>query len=492
MRKYYLIIIFVSLGLVIGTLFAPLINIGRLGFYLFIIFILLSFLFIRFNYFRLILLFISFLFLALWRYHLWLPGDLAQYNGKKVELTGFICEESDRRGESQKVLLCTSGGKILINTSLYPEYYYGDQVSFKGTLKAPEAIEDFRYDYYLARYGIYSLSYQPTLKKIGEGRSLNNLFFRSLFNIKKKLFGIINQGLPEPEAGLGSALILGYKRTVSDANLDLFSIIGISHMIAISGTHITMISAMVMKLLLLFRFRKKRAFYLAIVFLFLYVLLTGWQASAVRSLIMGGMALWAACFGRDVRIEVLLVFSAGIMLLFNPTLLRDDLGFQLSFLAMLALVYIYPIGDYLGQRFLGKRKRLKLVWDVLNVTIAAQLVTMPISLINFNRFSIIAPVANIIVLWTFPFLMGALAGALFLSGFIPILGWFWFWPAYCLLRYQFIMTNILAKVPGAALENQSWNWAWGWTYYFILSVLVILLYRRLVIMTYSPHSKRPS
>jgi len=251
-------------------------------------------------------------------------------------------------------------------------------------------------------------------------------------------------------------------------------------MIAISGTHITMLAAMAMKFLLLFRLRRKRAFYLSIILLFLYVLLTGWQASAVRSLIMGGLALWATCFGKDVRIELTLAVSALVMLLFNPTLLRDDLGFQLSFLAMLALIYIYPIGDYFGQKFLGKRRGLKLIWDVLNVTIAAQLVTAPISLINFGRFSVIAPLANILVLWTFPFLMGALILALFFSSLIPVLSWLWFWPSYCLLRYQFMMTDILAKVPYAAIDSSSWNWACGWIYYFILFILVLILYYRLV------------
>ncbi|MEI7620042.1 MAG: ComEC/Rec2 family competence protein [Candidatus Falkowbacteria bacterium] len=479
MKKYRLIIIYSSLGFVVGILLAPLVNFGVFNLYLFILLLVLSLSF-RLKRSRLVCLFLSFFFLAFWRYHLWVPSDLIKYNGQKVEMIGIVCEEPDRRTGNQKILLCVSGGKILISTNLYPEYYYGDNLSFRGTLKKPEAIEDFRYDYYLARYGIYSLSYQPYLKKIGESGELNNVFFRGLFNLKKKLFEIINKGMPEPEAGLGNALILGCKRTVSDANLDKFSIIGISHMIAISGTHITMLSAMVMKFLLLFRFRKKRAFYLSIILLFVYVLLTGWQASAVRSLIMGGMALWAACFGRDLKIELALVFSAFIMLLFNPTLLRDDLGFQLSFLAMIALIYIYPIGDYFGQKFLRKSKRLKLLWDVLNVTIASQLVTAPISLINFGRFSVIAPLANILVLWTFPFLMSALIGALFLSSVIPSLSWLCFWPSYCLLRYQFMMTDVLASIPSAAVNNSSWNWAWGWTYYLVLFLLTLFLYRKLV------------
>lgn len=474
------ITILASSGFVVGIFIAPVVNLGLTALVCFVLLFFLFFLFFRWYRFCLVCLFFSFLFLALWRYHLWQSDNLAQYNSQKVEMVGTVCEEPDRRGGSQKILLCVSGEEVLISMGPYPEYYYGDSLSFRGTLKAPEAIEDFRYDYYLARYGIYSLSYQPSLKKLGESGGFNNYFFRGLFNLKKKLFEIINRGMPEPEAGLGNALILGYKRTVSNDNLDKFSIIGISHMIAISGTHITMLSAMMMKFLLLFRLKKKRAFYLSIIILFLYVLLTGWQTSAVRSLIMGTMALWAACFGRDVKIELALVLSAFVMLFFNPTLLRDDLGFQLSFLAMLALIYIYPIGDYFGQKFFGKKKQVKLVWDVLNVTLAAQLVTAPVSLINFGRFSVIAPLANIVILWTFPFLMVALIGGLFLSSLMSAFSFLWFWPSYCLLRYQFMMTDVLAGISWAAVDNSSWTWVSGFWYYLVLLLASFFLYWRFV------------
>lgn len=475
MKKIEFGVIIASLGFVFGVLFAPLFGVGFPGLSFFISGSVFFSIFRR-RRFAWVLLFISFSCLAIWRYQLWQEDSLASYNGQKVEMVGTVCAEPDRRGASQKIVLCFSQGKVLASTQLYPEYFYGDRLRLTGKLQAPEPIEDFRYDYYLARSGIYSLSYQPRLEKVGEGEGWNNVFFASLFRFKRKLFDIISRGLPEPEAGLAQALILGYKRTVSDANLEKFSIIGISHVIAISGTHITILSALAMKFLLSLKLRPRPAFYLAAIFLFLYVLLTGWQASAVRSLIMGLMALWTASFKKNSRIELALVLSAALMLLANPRLLRDDLGFQLSFLAMLALIYICPLGDYYLDKWF-KGKKVKSLLSALNVTLAAQLVTAPVSLINFGRFSLIAPLSNVLILWTFAPLMALLLGALFLSGIIPFLSWFWFWPAYCLLRYQFLLTDILAQFPGAAWENSAWTWFEGWVYYLVLFLLVFVLYR---------------
>ncbi|PJA10100.1 hypothetical protein COX68_01350, partial [Candidatus Falkowbacteria bacterium CG_4_10_14_0_2_um_filter_41_15] len=106
MKKYHKQIVWVSSGFIIGILFAPLVNFGMISLYLFIVFFVLFFLFWRFNRLRLIFLFFAWLFLAFWRYHLWIPSSLAKYNGQKVEMIGTVCEEPDRRGGSQKILLC--------------------------------------------------------------------------------------------------------------------------------------------------------------------------------------------------------------------------------------------------------------------------------------------------------------------------------------------------------------------------------------------------
>jgi competence protein ComEC len=167
------------------------------------------------------------------------------------------------------------------------------------------------------------------------------------------------------------------------------------------------------------------------------------------------------------------------MLALNPRLLRDDIGFQLSFLALLGIIYIYPLGEGITKRVLNKlklKKRtyniLKTILDTINLTLVSQIVILPVALINFKQFSIIAPLANVLVLWTFPLLLAALIAAIFLTAAIPALGVFWFLPAYLLLKYIFLASNILATPSWAAININGFNWYWGVVYYLILFLIL--------------------
>ena len=192
---------------------------------------------------------------------------------------------------------------------------------------------------------------------------------------------------------------------------------------------------------------------------------------------MGLMALYVTCFEGSGEMSWTLFFSAFLMLLFNPRLLRDDLGFQLSYLAMLGLIFICPMLEEWGRR-LCKRKKIKEIFDLLSVTVVSQIITAPISLISFHRFSVIAPMANVLILWTFSPFMLIIIFALFLTTIFPMFGFWFFWPSYCLLRYQFMMSDFLSSFKWSALESTAWSWRWGGVYYLILFLVVWLARRR--------------
>lgn len=417
--------------------------------------------------------------------------DLAFYNGQNLVLSGLVCEEADVNYKNRRLTICIFGkilGKVLVMTDLYPEYNYGDYLKISGLLESPPLIDGFDYETYLARYDIYSVMYYPKISLASGDLNTSQAIYLGLMKIKWRLKEIIEENLPEPEAGLADALILGYRRTLMREDLAVFSRVGLSHMIAISGSHITILSAMIINFLLALGISRRRALRLVFIFLFLYPLITGLAASAVRSSIMGALAFLALYHERPSSLTRALVFSASFMLLLNPKLLRSDIGFQLSFLALLGIIYLYPIGEEITKRFLNKRKfkpstkkRLKLILDTINLTIISQLVILPIALINFKQFSLIAPLSNVLVLWTFPPLLAALIIALLLSLIIPSLSILWFSPAYFLLKYIFALSNILARPNWAAIAVNSFNWYLGVLYYALLIICVVLtnLRRRL-------------
>jgi len=411
--------------------------------------------------------------------------DLASRNGHQITIIGRVCEEADLDYKSRRLTLCLDGqttGKVLITSKLYPAYDYGDFLKIKGFIQEPPSFEGFDYGSYLARYDIYSVMYYPKIEEVSGELSFPQVIYGHLIDFKQTLAGIINSNLPEPEAGLATAILLGYRRTVLREDLDIFSRVGLSHMIAISGSHITIMSAMIINFFLALGFGRRFSLKIIFLFLFLYPLITGLSASAVRSSIMGGLAFLAVYHGRASSLINALIFSGSLMLVFNPRLLRYDIGFQLSFLAVLGIIYLYPLGERLSVFILDKiglKRRpgriIKTVMDTVNLTLVSQIVILPVALINFHQLSTIAPLANILVLWTFPPLLASLIVALFLTALIPYFGLLWFFPSYLLLKFIFVVANLLSEPSWAAVVVEGFNWRRGFIYYFILFLFVMVL-----------------
>ncbi|HBA36781.1 TPA: hypothetical protein DCZ15_02780 [Candidatus Falkowbacteria bacterium] len=416
-------------------------------------------------------------------------ADLSFYNGEETSFVARICEEADVDYKSRRLTVCAGGrlnSRALVTTNLYPVYDYGDFIKISGRLQAPPAIDGFDYESYLARYDIYSVMYYPKINLTAGTLTWPQTIYRMLIDCKQYLARLININLSEPEAGLANAILLGYRRTVNREDLDVFARVGLSHMIAISGSHITILSAMIINFLLALGFSRRRSLLIVFGFLFVYPLITGLSASAVRSAIMGSLAFLAVYHGRVASLINALIFAAALMLVANPRLLRDDLGFQLSFLAVLGIIYIYPVGETFTRRVLNKlklKKRSRDVWkliaDTVNLTLVAQIVILPIALINFRQLSLIAPLANVLVLWTFPPLLAALIIAWPLAALIPALGVLWFWPAHFLLRFIFVVSGLLAEPNWAAVETTGFDWRWGGGYYLLLFLLIIT--RRIIV-----------
>ena len=417
------------------------------------------------------------LFLAVWRFGLALPIDtpdkIWHYNGQEINITGLVVKEPDVRNNNVKYEVETQnfaslqrniGGKILITTNLYPRYNYGDELEIKCQLEQPEEFNDFSYDRYLAKYDIYSVCYYPEIIRTDSGRG--NWFYKNIFILKDKLRLILDSGLAEPEAGLAQALILGDKRDISQDIKDDFSQAGVSHLLAISGLHISIIGALVMSFLLGLGFWRQQAFWLASLFLFFYIILIGAPASALRAGLMGFLALLALNSGRLNRLTNSVMFAGAALLFVNPKMLRDDIGFQLSFLAVIGIIYIYPVID----RWLDKIELPKLrgIRDIIAITISAQVLALPIIAYNFSIISLISPLANLLILWTLPFIMIAMLIGLLLSFFLPAFSFIFFLPAGLLIKYIIIIADKLTEIPYAYIKLDYLNFFWIVLYYLII------------------------
>ncbi len=164
------------------------------------------------------------------------------------------------------------------------------------------------------------------------------------------------------------------------------------------------------------------------------------------------------------------MLAGAILLFINPKLLRDDIGFELSFLAVLGITYLYPLLDKWFERL--KIPRLKGIRDIFNVTISAQVFTLPVIAYNFSQISIIAPLANLLVLWILPFLMIFILGALVLSLVFPVWSVLFFLPSFLILKYIIFIAVLLTGVPYSYVAVDYFWWGWIGVYYFFMSWVV--------------------
>ncbi|MCX6795732.1 MAG: ComEC/Rec2 family competence protein [Candidatus Falkowbacteria bacterium] len=413
--------------------------------------------------------------LAITRYFEYLPTKekLAIPQPKFFE-TVFVCENSERNGAFRNLVLCNNNGRYIAKTAAYPEYRYGDCLLAKGTLELPGMIEDFRYDRYLAKQEIYFVLRQASFQgsescqSIKSFGTLKTFLFSAIYSIRDYLMNRINQFLPEPDAGLAVALLLGYIKTIGLTQQAWFSRAGLSHLIAISGSHITLIAALLSRLAFSLRLKRKSALIFSSSFAIFYVLFSGAAPSAIRAGVMAFLTFLALFFGRENSSWRALLFSATAILFFNPSLLRDDIGFQLSFAAFGGLLLSAP----LFQKHLSWWK------EVFLVTLICQLFTWPISSYYFSVVSLVAPFANLLSAWIFAPLFIILPIAMIFSYLGNFIGLLFFWPAYLLTKYLLTVARICASLPYATLDYKI-NLGIIFTYYsFLIGAFALVNYRQ--------------
>ena len=394
-------------------------------------------------------------------------NDFLEFNDKKenVVLIGEIIAEPDVRKSNVKLTISPQEleGKILVTANRYPEYQYGDRLKISGELLNPQEIEDFSYKDYLAKDGIFSVMYYPKTELLEENQG--NFIFAGILNFKNKLRESIYRNLSPPHSSILAAIILGDKRQISDEWKEKLNFAGVRHLTAVSGMHVAVLSAILMSFFLAIGFWRKQAFHFTVFLIAFFIILTGLQTSAIRAGIMAGLFLLARHLGRENSSTRAIVLAASFMLLQNPLLLRFDVGFQLSFLAVMGIIYAGPIFQNWLRRIPDKFQ----LRSILAMTLSAQIFTLPILIYNFGYMSLIASLTNILIVPLLPFIM--LSGFIFgLAGiFWQSLGWILSWPAWLLLTYLIKITDWFSSFPFAAYFLEI-PWYWLPIFYLILGV----------------------
>lgn len=399
-----------------------------------------------------------FLILGIWRYQL-AESKIVYPKEGRVEFVGIVLKEPDIRFNSIKLVV----NNALITTGRYPEYQYGDKLEITGLLKTPPVFDGFNYKDYLKKDGIVAVMDFPKIELLDSG--LGNPLMENLFSFKNKFRKTAMAFISPPQEGFLEALTFGRESNLSKEWKDKLNFTGTRHIAAVSGMNITIISSIIFSFILSFGIRKNTAFYLAVILLFLYILMIGAPASAVRAFIMAGAWLLAEKTGRLPNSRAVF-FAAALMLAQNPLLLARDIGFQLSFSAILGIIYLQPFVVYWLRRI--PNYRIFPLRTTLAATFSAQIFTSPILIYNFGYISLISLLANILIVpvlapVTILIFIFGISGIIFSPlGFILSL------PVWLSLTYITKIIDGFSRLSFTSLTIENLHWAWLIISYLIL------------------------
>ena len=416
-----------------------------------------------------------FLVLGIWRYE-FAQSKIIYPQEKNITFFGTVAAEPDVRANNIKLVIKPDQngfrqvyGKVLATTDRYPEYQYGDKLKISGQLQIPEVFDEFHYRDFLAKDGIYSVIYYPEIELLERGKytGATRVFFAGVLEFKNKLREVIFQNLSPPQSSILAAIILGDKRQISQEWKEKLNYAGLRHLTAISGMHVGILTVILMSFLIGLGFWRQRAFYFTIALIAFFIIMTGLQASAIRAGIMGGLFLLAQQLGRMNISSRAIIFAATLMLVDNPLLLKLDVGFQLSFLAMLGIIYLVPI----FQNLLSKVSDFFQLKNILAITISAQIFTLPILIYNFGYFSAVAPITNILIVPFLPFIMGWGFIFVFAGTILSFFGWFFSLPVWLLLTYLIKIADWFSSFSFSAYFFEV-SWVWLLISYLILGLFI--------------------
>ena len=385
--------------------------------------------------------------------------------GEKVNFSGLIIDEIDKRENNQKltVELAPQGlaldslkarpfsakTKILLSADFEEEFKYGDTINFSGTLEKPQNFYTntgklFDYINYLRKDGILYLIKKSTIEIVSHGGG--NFIKRGLFSFKDKFLDKINFAIQEPESLLMSGLILGEKSSFDESMRQAFVDTGTIHIVALSGYNVTIVAEWIMKI---FSFLPRNiSFSFGVLGILLFVVMAGGASTAVRAGVMATLALIARATRRDYDVARALVLAGVLMIFFNPFILAFDVSFQLSFIATVAVIFLAP---KMEKYFLWVTERFGLR-DIVCITFSAYLFVLPFILYKMGNLSIVALPANILILPFIPLTMifGFLTG---FAGFIWSLFSIPFgFVSYLFLHYELSIISFFSRLPFASFS----------------------------------------
>lgn len=343
---------------------------------------------------------------------------MANYFANKNEqiLKIWICNEPEQNGtilrfeanvtenfqakKAQQV-----SGKLLVALkvdSLNPiKLKYGEEIiisALTAPVEPPYNPAEFDFKAWLATKNTYHQTFINQKNVVKLGTNKGNPILKYAIEVRQRQVNIYRKLIQNDEAfAVASTLVLGYRSDLNKETLAAYSKTGTIHALSVSGMHVGIIYIF-LNFLLFFLDKNKPLKILKTIIIcclvWYYALLTGLSPSVLRSAIMLSVYIISKTFNKNTNSYNIVAFTAFCLLCFQPFLIWD-VGFQLSFLAVLGLIYLQP---KIYKWFYIKNKWLDKLWSTIALSLAAQIATFPLSIYYFHQFPLYFIFSNLFIL----------------------------------------------------------------------------------------------
>ena len=303
----------------------------------------------------------------------------------------------DSLGNTQAV-----SGRLLLtvyrDSSVAQLVTYGDRVQFSANVQRvapPYNPHEFDYKHYLANRGIHHQQRLPiTQIQVLEARTNG---YTHILNAKERVIKQFRANISDQTAfSVAAALVFGYRAEMDSEIYAAFTNTGTIHILSVSGMHVSMVFILltfILRPLDRWTYGKTLRFIVVLSFIWMYVLLTGMAPPILRAGIMISFFVFSEWIGRRQQ-SLNALFASGFCILWYDPNMLFDVGFQLSYLAMLGIFLIFPL---LRSMYLPRNRWFRTITEYSYISIAAQLVTTPLTLYYFGQFPNYFLLANLLI-----------------------------------------------------------------------------------------------
>ncbi|MGN8225548.1 DNA internalization-related competence protein ComEC/Rec2 [Gracilimonas sp. BCB1] len=344
----------------------------------------------------------------------------------------------------------------------------GDQVRFSGTIVPISEKRnplDFDYKAYLQSRGI---SVQIKLDSLHHLQP--NTKRAEWVWWRERALKLVDKNFDTQTSHIAKALLIGYKQELDSESKMAFARAGLSHIMAVSGLHVGFIIAPFWIIIPYFWTKKhgrKVGLLLLILILFSYAGITGFSPSVMRASVMAGFLTYGKLFHKINDSINLTAAAALVLLIINPSQLFD-IGFQLSFSAVLIILLILPVIQNLLPYWVRVRWYSKPLMVVI-VSLVVQFGLYPLQVYYFGEISLVSPIANALFVPFLGVVVPLSLVALFVTAVIPSAGFVLNYPSYIFLGWMSDFVNMVAE------------WDWAWTTASLSSNLIFFLWLFLIL-----------